>query len=338
MATVKQLSELQHGQAGDFFAQLWTKQKAVTRQGRPYFALQFRDHRRTVASSIWEGSPLEEECRDTWKAGHFYKIRGSFQESRFGPQIEIQRLRPVEDEDTESGFDPLLCQPTSESDSAELFDRLLDLMERELETPDLRALVMTIFEQHRERLEAMPGAVHHHHAYAGGFLEHIDSVTRNVLFLLDTYRGEHPSLRDPLTRQLAIAGALLHDIGKLRELDAEAGNTAYTTSGELIGHILQGRDLVRETAQTLAVDAPWLVRLEHLLISHQGKPESGSPKRPMTWEANLVFWADELDGNIFRLAQALEQATPDEPFVRGKTPFGHTVYRGELTHESEPSS
>lgn len=338
MSSVKQLSELQHGQSADFFAQLFRKDAATTRQGRPFFNVQFRDNRRQASSKIWEGSPHELACRDQWKVGHFYKIRGTFQETAYGSQIEILRIRVVEDADAESGFDPLLCQPVAENNSAEMFDHLLDLVDREITTPELKKLVTAIFEQNRERLEALPGAVHHHHAYAGGFLEHVYSVSRNVLYLIDTYRGHHASLRDNLTRQLAVAGSLLHDIGKLSELDAEAGNTAYTTAGELIGHIALGRDIVRDMAKQLEIEAPWLIRLEHLVLSHQGSPQHGSPKQPMTWEANLVFWADELDGNIYRLAQTFEQSETNDPIIPNKNPFGRRVFRGELPADSESSA
>lgn len=338
MATVKQLGELQHGQSADFFAQLIKKDSATTRQGRPFFAVEFRDNRRNATSAIWEGSSHELACRDEWKVGQFYKIRGTFQETAYGAKIEILRIRAVEEADTDSGFNPLLCQPVAENDSGEMFDHLLDLVEREITTEDLKSLIIAIFEQNRERLESLPGAVHHHHAYAGGYLEHVYSVTRNVLYLIEMYRGQHPSLRDPLTQELALAGALLHDIGKLRELDEDAGNTAYTVAGELIGHIALGRDIIRDMAKELEIDAPWLVRLEHLIVSHQGTPQHGSPKSPMTWEANLVYWADELDGNIYRLAQTFEQAETNDVVIPNRNPFGRRVFRGELPLESESSA
>ena len=214
---------------------------------------------------------------------------------------------------------------------------MLDLIDREIQTTALHQLVTEIYQQNRARLEELPGALHHHHAYAGGFLEHVYSVTRNVLYLLDTYRGQHPSLNDPLTRHLAVAGGLLHDIGKLAELDGEVAHTAYTVSGELVGHIVLGRDLVRDMARALEIDEPWLVRLEHLILSHQGKFENGSPKSPMTWEANLVHWADELDGNVFRLAQAIQQEETADSFVPRTSSFGRKVYRAPVPVLSDSS-
>ena len=337
MGIVASLADLRHGQTADYLAQLSKKESCLTRQARPFTKAVFRDRFREVTATIWEGSPLEKSCRDAWQIGRFYKVRGVFQESIHGPRIEIQRLREVEEADRQVGFDPLHCQPGSRHDTGELFDALLDLIDREIQTPALNRLVIGIYEQNRARLEELPGALHHHHAYAGGFLEHVYSVTRNVLFLLETYRGQHPSLNDPLTRHLAIAGGLLHDIGKLAELDGEVAHTAYTVPGELVGHIILGRDIVRETARALEIEESWLVRLEHLILSHQGKFENGSPKLPMTWEANLVYWADELDGNVFRLAQAIQQEDNADPFVPRTSSFGRRVYRGAVPVLSESS-
>ena len=337
MNVTGRLADLQHGQLADFFAQLSKKERTLTRRGQPYYRLEFRDQSRDVVASIWEGSPLEEACRDEWTIGHFYKIRGRFNESIFGGSIEISKLRPIEPADEKDGFDPANCQPRSQSDPQQLFDHLLDIVDREIETKQLHALVTTILQSNEERLHSLPGALHHHHAYAGGFLEHCYSVLQNVLYLIENYRGQHESLREPIVRELAVAGAILHDIGKLVELYGDLANSAYTIPGELIGHITLGRDLIRDTARQLEIEAPWLVRLEHLILSHQGTAEHGSPKQPMTWEANLVHWADQLDGNVFRLATSIEQSG-EGPFVSRPNPIGRRVFRGESPSHPESSS
>lgn len=337
MNLIGRLADLQHGQLADFFAQLSSKERSLTRRGQPYYRLEFRDQSRGVAATIWEGSPLEEPCREEWTVGHFYKVRGRFDESIFGGLIEISKLRPVEPADEKDGFDPAGCQPSSQSDPQQILDRLLDIVDREIETKELHALVTSILESNQERLQTLPGALHHHHAYAGGFLEHCYSVLQNVLYLIETYRGQHASLREPIVRELAVAGAILHDIGKLAELDGDVANSAYTTAGELIGHISLGRDLIRDTARQLEIEAEWLLRLEHLILSHQGSAEHGSPKLPMTWEANLVYWADQLDGNVFRLAASIQQ-DGEGKFVSRPNPIGRRVYRGDSPSKPDSSS
>src|SRR5690606_29252006 len=115
-----------------------------------------------------------------------------------------------------------------------------------------------------------------HHAFAGGFLEHVLSVTRTAVYLAEKYDEYYPRLG--LSKDLVVAGAILHDIGKLLELDVQPEGATYTPSGRLVGHILLGRDLVRQKAcQIEGFDPEVLLRLEHVIISHQGLPEWGSP-------------------------------------------------------------
>ena len=108
--------------------------------------------------------------------------------------------------------------------------------------------MVDIFDAHREQILLSPAARKNHHALLGGYLEHVLNVTRTCVHLADKYPDLYPELEPPLDKDLVIAGAMLHDIGKLRELKLSAATADYTASGELIGHVLQGRDIVRETA------------------------------------------------------------------------------------------
>ncbi len=143
----------------------------------------------------------------------------------------------------------------------------------------MRELTEWLLEENRVKLLTFPAARRHHHAYAAGYLEHVLSVTRTAVYLADKYADYYPDLHPPLDKELVVAGAVLHDIGKLRELDQQPADTYFTPEGELIGHVLLGRDMVREAAQRVAVDGPTLLRLEHVVVSHQRLPEWGAPSR-----------------------------------------------------------
>ncbi|MCA9269791.1 MAG: HD domain-containing protein, partial [Planctomycetales bacterium] len=121
---------------------------------------------------------------------------------------------------------------------------------------------------------------------------------QTVLFLVDKYAAYYDDMTPPLSRDVAVAGALLHDIGKLREIELHQQGADYTASGALVGHVLQGRDMVREAAAGRAIDPDLLLRLEHLIVAHQRLPEWGSPKPPMTPEALLVHYADDIDAKF----------------------------------------
>jgi len=327
LAIVESLSKLQHGQLADFFAQLLSKKRALKRDGSPYYSVTFRDRTRQVRCAIWEGSPLETDCKEQWQEGKFYKIRARYDESIFGGSIRIERLREVNESDSEHGFAPSLCVPSSAYDAYELYEAVLGFAEERIVDPQIFELVREVYSRYQELIVALPASLQHHHAYAGGFLEHVLSVAGTVVDLIDRYRGQHASLRDPLIQDLAISGALLHDIGKVLELDSGRGFTRYSEQGELIGHVTLGRDMVRQVAQELSMDSPWLTRLEHLILSHQGNLDSNAFRTPMTWEANLVYWADELDGNIFRLATAWQTDTNDHHLIPTPNPIGRKLYK-----------
>ena len=155
-------------------------------------------------------------------------------------------------------------------------------------------------------------------------------VTKNALYLADRYRGHYPHLQPPLSKSLVVAGAVLHDIGKMQELEFQPHGADYTPRGRLVGHILLGRDIVRDAAGSIdGFDPETLLRLEHIIISHQNLPEWGSPIAPHTPEALLVHYADDIDAKFHIMAAVLE--TPpadDERFSNSQNPLRRRLFRG----------
>jgi 3'-5' exoribonuclease len=321
------LCELTDGQEADMFVLMTAKDEAKTRDGKPYFRVAFRDGGREVSFPIWSDSAHAEACRKEWAPGAFYKVRAMYRETSYGAQLEIRKIRPVMDADARDGFDPLMCQPRSKFEAGEMFGRLLGIARDEIADRELSALTASLLETHRERLLTFPAAVHHHHAFSGGFLEHVLSVTRNALFLADKYLADYPEMYPPLSRDLVVAGAILHDIGKLRELETGPAGAAYTPEGELVGHILLGRDMVRETAAQHKLSPETLLRLEHIIVSHQRLPEWGSPKPPMTPEALLVHFADDCDAKFQMMYAALADVSTGA-FTSKKNPLQTRIFRG----------
>ncbi|HBO43520.1 MAG TPA: nucleotide-binding protein, partial [Planctomycetaceae bacterium] len=133
----------------------------------------------------------------------------------------------------------------------------------------------------------------------------------------------------PLDKDLVVAGGVLHDVGKLRELAVEATETHYTAEGELIGHLLLGRDMVRDAAARSDLDGETVLRLEHLILSHQRLPEWGSPKPPMTPEALLVHYADDVDAKYNMMATILTSDTTPGQVTSRKNALHQKVFRGK---------
>ncbi len=310
---VVRLSEMTPGAEGDLFVLMTLKESLTTRDGKPYFRVAFRDARREVAFPIWANSPLAADCRDQWSPGRFYKLRAVYRETPFGPQLEIRKIREAVDADAADGFDPTLCRPASRFNSEEMFDELLALATAGIPQGGLQQLVLLLLERNRSSWLSSYAARRHHHAFAGGLLEHTLGVARNSAFLADRYARLYPEMRPPLDRGLVVAGAILHDIGKLEELASGPTGAQYTPAGQLIGHLLQGRDMVRQAAAEVNLEPDTLLRLEHIIIAHQRLPEWGSPKPPMTPEALLVHYADDVDAKFHQLAVAI---TEEKPFHR----------------------
>jgi 3'-5' exoribonuclease len=328
--TVTTLSELIDGQEGEFFSLLSEKQELKTRDGKPYYRVTFRDKGRDVSFPIWSDSPLAVSCRDEWAPGQFFKMRAVLRQSQYGLQLDIKKIRAAEDGDRKDGFDPAMCQPASRFDPVEMFAELMNLIESYVDDKALRKLVTDIYEQHREELLLMPAAKRNHHAFASGYLEHVLNVTKTCCQLADKYADLYSDLQPPINKGLVVAGAALHDIGKLRELEFGPTGADYTPAGCLIGHVLQGRDIVRETAAGRKIDPDLLLRLEHVIVSHQRLPEWGAPKPPMTPEALIVHYADDLDAKLQMVVCSIKEDPGGGPMTSKRNAMNQQFYRGEI--------
>ncbi len=132
------LSDLSHNQEGEFFALLTVKEELTTREGKPYFKVTFRDACREVSTPIWHDSAWAADCRANWTVGTFYKLRATYRETNFGPQLEIKKIRAAADADAADGFDPLMLQPKSRFDSVEMFDELCEIAKKKIGDKALR--------------------------------------------------------------------------------------------------------------------------------------------------------------------------------------------------------
>lgn len=327
---VTKLSELEPGQMGDCFALLKAKDRSMTRDGKPYFRVAFCDASRTATAMVWSDSAWFADCEGRWQVGGFYKLRCKYAESQYGPQIDIDCIREVEDGDRAEGFDPADFYTSTRFDVDAMFCELVGIVTERISDVPLRQLVAGLLDDHEAMLKRIPAATRFHHAYIGGYLEHVLSVTRTAVTLADKYGDYYPRMRPPLSMSLVVAGAVLHDIGKLIELDYLPQGSGYTARGKLIGHILLGRDLVRDKAAAIPeMDPELLLRLEHIIVAHQNLPEWGSPIAPHTPEALLVHYADDIDAKFHMMALALMEEPPDdEEFTPRDNPLRRNIFRG----------
>jgi 3'-5' exoribonuclease len=327
---ILRLCELAPGQTADFFALLAERSKGQTRDNKPYYLCKLRDARRTAATMIWADGGRFEDCDTKWKAGEFYKIRGVYQEhDRYGPQIDILQIRPATDADRNDGFDPGDLVECSRFESDVMLDELRTKAATHIADEPLRRLVLMILERHGEALKRLPATRDKFYPFAGGWLEHTLAVTSLCINLAETYEGRFPELKPPLNRDLVVAGAILHDIGRVLELDDAVASPQPTVPGRLLGHLILGRDLVRDTAKELGDVHPEMVQLlEHLILSHLALPEWGSPRLPLIPEVLLVHHADDLDAKMEMYARCLTRDKEPGPFTGRDPVLGKQLYKG----------
>jgi 3'-5' exoribonuclease len=321
------LSDLHTGQEADLFLLLAHKDEAKTRDGKSYCRVTFRDAGKQLTFPIWNDSPWADACRDQWRPGVFYKVRAVYRDTNFGPQLDIRKIRETTDDDRAEGFDPLSLLPKSRYDAGEMYAELLAIAQDRVAHAGLSALVQSILTKHRDVLCDLPAAIHHHN-FRSGFLEHLLNVARNAVYLAERYGSAYPDHLPAVGQALVVAGAMLHDIGKLAEIRVTPSGAEFTPAGELIGHIVLGRDFVREAAVEHPLDAETLLRLEHIVISHQKTPEWGSPKPPMTLEALLVHYADDIDAKLQMMVEALPGDSSDGCVTSRRNALAQKVFRG----------
>ena len=310
------LHELIPGQLADCFVLLDEKTHGTASNGKPYYACHFRDIERSVAVMVWSDTPLFQECADEWQEGLFYKIRGTYTlHEKYGPQFELTQIRPVQEGDKEDGFDPAALVERSRFDSDAMLAELKQLVEQNVRDEPLRRLVQRLLDEHARALKSLPATQNKFHPFVGGLLEHTLSVTKNCLWLAERYAAYYTELKPPLNRDLVVAAAALHDLGRVREFSDPLGRQ-FTVPGRLVGHLMLGRDLVRDAAREQGDVNPELVRLlEHVIVSHLTLPEWGSPRLPLIPEVLILFHADDLDAKLEMYARCLSRDTAPGPFT-----------------------
>jgi 3'-5' exoribonuclease len=324
------LCDLTPGQLGDFFALLVEKTKGSTRDGKPYFTCRFRDARRTATVMVWADAAWFAAFEKEWPEGGFFKIRGKYTEhERYGPQIDVVALRPVSEADQQEGFDPLDFVECSRFHRDKMFAELKDLAESNIGDAPLLRLVLTILDRHAEAFMRLPATLRNFHPFSGGLLEHTLSVARSSLTLVERYAAYYPEMQPPLNRDLVVAGAILHDIGRVLEFGGSSVAVEPTVPGRMFGHLFLGRDLVRDAARELGDVNPDLVQmLEHIIVTHLSLPEWGSPKLPLVPECLIIHHADDLDAKLEMYVRCLTRDREPGAFTARDPVLGRQLYKG----------
>jgi 3'-5' exoribonuclease len=278
------------------FFELRAKELRRTRAGEEYLDLTVGDSTGRIQAKMWPEA-LRKWGKD-FEPGEFVKIEGRVETYRDSNQLVVEKIRRVQESEVTEPEDLVHPgAPNVDGLLAELFAAA-----KNLRPSGLSQLIVGILSEHADSLKTFPAAKMVHHAYKGGLIEHTVAVTRKVeaIALVD----------QSINKDMAIGGAILHDIGKLLELNP--GQGGRSAEGRLLGHLILGVEMIREQAAKQGIsDRKWLRDLQHIVISHHGEPQFGSSVRPMTREAMVVHFIDNMDSKLKILETALESQEPD---------------------------
>lgn len=297
---MKQLYVTQIGERDQVNGQFLVREKvtAMAKNGKPYMTLKLMDRTGEIEGRIWD---RVEELSGLFDKDDFVRVAGKASLYLGKMQLVVQRIEKL----SEQEVDLADYLPVSSRSVEEMQGELRQLVSS-MQTPHFRALMEAFLadEEFLQLFSQAPAAKTIHHAYLGGLLEHSLAVAQ----LADDISRRYPGLQ----RDLLLTGALLHDIGKVAELCYER-SFGYTDTGKLLGHIVIGVEMVEDKLRPLP-DFPPAARLllKHLLLSHHGQYEYGSPKRPKTLEAIILNYLDDLDSKINGVQSHLQKETDND--------------------------
>lgn len=277
------------------------KVNAKTKTGKTYYSISLQDKTGTIDAKIWDLS----SGIDHFEAMDYISVEGEVTVYQGALQLNIRRVRLAH----EGEFDPADYLPSSPYSEEDMFKKLLRFAES-IKNPYLSQLVKSFFVDDAATVKAFrkhSAAKSIHHNFVGGLLQHTLRVTEMCDFYCQRY--------EILQRDLLLTGALLHDIGKLKEL-ADFPNNDYTDAGQLLGHIVIGYQMVSEhIAQIPGFPEKLASEVGHLILSHHGELEYGSPKKPALIEAVALNFADNTDAKLEAMSELLESSLPGDAWL-----------------------
>ena len=310
------LSELEPNRVVTFTALVQAKEIRQKKTGEPYLSLLLGDRTGELDAKMWDNVA---EVMDTFERDDFVKVKGLLQIFHNRPQLTIHKMRRLNDGEVD--FTDFF--PSSERNPEEMWRELRAIV-AEIANPHLKELLDALLDDPEiaRRFRIAPAAKQIHHAWLSGLIEHVLS-----LCCLAKQAAAHYRFID---RDLLLTGVVLHDIGKIHELSYDRG-FAYTAEGQLLGHLMIALRMVDEKLRSLP-DFPAHLRslVEHMIISHHGQLEFGSPKVPQFPEALLLHYLDDMDSKMECMRQMLAKDRHVDGCFTGYSPaLDRTVLKKE---------
>lgn len=279
---MRTIETLKPGASVDNYFLIHKAIQGVTGQGKPYLTLYLKDKSGDLEAKVWT---VTEDDIKTLTPETLVRIKGDVIDYRGRIQMKVNQFKVAIPEDGVKLEHFLESAPLSEDDMMnELMDYLL-----EIENAKLQRVTRLLLKKHQNEFMTFPAASSNHHNFVSGLLYHVLTMLKQAKALCDIY----PSLN----KSLLYSGIILHDLGKVKELSGPVA-TSYTVEGNLLGHISIMSDEVASVAREHNIDGEEIMLLRHLILSHHGKYEYGSPKLPMVKEAEILNFIDNIDARM----------------------------------------
>ena len=285
------------------------EKRTSPKNGTQYVDMNLADRTGEINCKIWDGNATVPAVNSV------VKVRGLVQEYNGRLQFRIEQIRPATQEDNVD----MNRLSNSAPESAESMMRTVNDTVDSFKDDELKKLVREMLRLAGEELNYYPAAQRMHHAERSGLLHHTTSMLAIAESLVKVYTG--------LNRDLLLAGVVIHDLAKINEMHSDKlGNVAdYTADGQLIGHLVRGVVTLNKAAENTGVTGEIVLLLEHMLLSHHGESEYGSPKPPMFAEAEALHWIDMMDARMNSFQNVTER-TPAGAFSERIQSLERRVY------------
>lgn len=284
------------GEIVDTYMYIKTSTKAVASNGKPFLTLILADKTGEIEAKLWDVSEADEKA---YAAEVTVKVLGEVQNFRGRSQLKIRQIRLTNETDGVKKADLIQTAPLTQEEMLAKITQYIF----EMTNPNIQRVTRYLLKKYQEEFLVFPAATKNHHEFMSGLAYHVVSM----LDLAKVIAGLYPSLN----KDLLYSGIILHDLGKVLELSGPV-STVYTVQGNLLGHITIMVNEIGKAAEELEIDAEEIMILQHLVLSHHGKAEWGSPKPPMVREAEVLHYIDNLDAKINMMDRALEKVKPGE--------------------------
>ena len=314
--------QLQRDMRYEGFLLIRSAEKRKDSKGNDYVDMNLTDRTGEINCKIWNWDPEAE----TPEAGQPIKVRGTIQEYNGRLQLRVEKWRLCTEDDPVDMNALVPCAPRKPEDMFKDIENAIEHFADE----DLKKLTRGMLNLAGDRLKWFPAAQRMHHAERSGLLHH----TTDMLRLADAMLNIYPWLN----RDLLKAGVIIHDLGKIDEMKSDqTGNvTDYTRDGQLLGHLVRGITNLNKVAEETGVTGECLILLEHMLLSHHGESEFGSPKPPMFPEAEALHWIDIMDARMNTMKSVTDKTPPgafsEKIFSLDRRVY-HPLYTDEMKNE-----